>query len=479
VIHASCSLKVAVGRDLALVAILGTLMRLPFTSHVLWGWDSMLYARAIERFDPAGMSPHPPGYLVYVVLARVSAWLFGDPNSGLVALSILGGVALACAGYVAARHVAGRAAGVAAAAILLLSPLAWQQSEIAYPYTILGALAGWLLVGALLLHRRAFVAASFAFGIALGIRPDLCVIAGPLWAAATLGRGARHTAAVLAAGALGTLLWLVPTAIAAGGADRYADLVWNQAVGSSGVARDLGAAIGHNAGVLQVALAWQLVWLWPLAAAGAVRLASEPALRAFRVPLVLATAPALALYLLFHIGEPGYTLSVAAPLAILAALGLTALPRLVARRARALATVAVAAGVLAMGIPFVTGGDYFSAPAIAHQDETMLRRFAYIRTHFDPGETVIVARANYHHARFYLRGYAALRPAGKGRIARERFASQVASARAVVYLDQCWKHLDPGADRVTLGPGVHVWVTTGARLASGVTARNLVDLEVD
>jgi 4-amino-4-deoxy-L-arabinose transferase-like glycosyltransferase len=468
-----------VGRDLALIALAGTLLRLPFVSHVLWGWDSVLYARAVDRFDPAAMSPHPPGYLVYVLLARFSATVFGDPNSGLVALSVVGGAALACAGYIAARHVAGQAAGIAAAAILIVSPLVWHQSEIAYPYTILGALAGWLLVGVLLLRPRAFVLASLGFGIALGIRPDLSVIAGPLWAAAALPRGARHVAMVLAAGAAGALLWFVPTAMAAGGVDRYLDLVWNQAVGSSGITHGLGAAIERNAGLLQIGLLWQLLWLWPLAAAGAVRVVREPALRALRLPLLLASAPALCMYLFFHIGEPAYTLSLAAPIAILTALGVTALPRLAPRRARPLAASASAVLVLALAVPFVFGGDYFSAPAIAQQDETTARRIDYIRAHYDPRETVIVARGNYQHARFYLPEYTAVRPTGRGRAARERFASAVASARKVVFLDGCWRRLDPTADRVVLAPGVQLWVSTGSQFVHELAVRDVVDLEVD
>ena len=467
------------GRDLFLIAVAGTLMRLPFVSHVLWAWDSVLYARAIERFDPTAMLPHPPGYLGYVLLARVTTALLGDANAGLVALSVVGGVALAGAGYVAGRHVAGRAAGRAAAAILLLSPLAWQQSEIAYPYTVLGALAAWLFVAALVLPARAFALASFGFGLALGIRPDLCVIAGPFWAAVALRRGPRHVAAVLAAGVAGAVVWAAPTVIVAGGIDRYLDLVWTQAVGSSGVTRDLRVALEHNAALLATALQWQLLWLWPLAAAGALRIAREPALRTLRLPLVLATVPAVTLYLFFHIGDPGYTLSVAAPLAIVAALGVTALPRLVPHRIRAIGAAGPAALVLAMGIPFVFGGDYFSAPAIAYQDETMLERFAYIRTHFDPASTVIVARANYQHARLYLPEYTAVRPTGSGRPARDRFADQVASVRTVVFLDRCWRHLAPSAEHVALGGGTHLWISTGAALARDLAIHDILDLEVD
>ena len=464
------------GRDLAIIALAGTLMRLPFASHVLWAWDSVLYARAVERFDPAAMLPHPPGYLVYVLLARATTALFGDPNAGLVALSVGGGVALACAGYVAGRHIVGRAAGIVAATILLLSPLAWQQSEIAYPYTVLGALAAWLFVAALVLRDRPFVAASFGFGVALGIRPDLSVIAGPLWAAVALSRGPRHVAAVLAAGVAGALLWAVPTVVAAGGLDRYLDLVWDQAVGSSGVTRDLRVALEHNTALLATALHWQLLWLWPLAVVGALRVACEPALRAVRLPLVLASVPATSLYLFFHIGDPGYSLSLAAPIAVIAALGVGALPRIVPRR---LSAAAGAALVLALGIPFVFGGDYFSAPAIAHQDATMRQRFAYVRSHYDPATTVVVARANYQHALFYLPEYAAIRPAGTGRAARDRFAADVVSARTVVFLDRCWRQLAPSADRIVLGAGMHMWVSTGPALAHDLALRDVLDLDVD
>ena len=89
------------------VFLIALLVRLPFGSEYLWAWDSVLYARALEDFDVSAGRPHPPGYLFYVLSARVAAFLTGDANAGLVLVSIVAGAAtFAVGGLVALRQIA-------------------------------------------------------------------------------------------------------------------------------------------------------------------------------------------------------------------------------------------------------------------------------------------------------------------------------------------------------------------------------------
>ncbi len=67
-------MSIALARAVAVPAGLFALVlasRLPFVTHALWAWDSVLYARALEHgfhvdFDLADQRPQPPGYLLYV-----------------------------------------------------------------------------------------------------------------------------------------------------------------------------------------------------------------------------------------------------------------------------------------------------------------------------------------------------------------------------------------------------------------------------
>ena len=52
-------------------AVLAT--RLPFLASSLDDIDAVNFALALGDFDPARHQPHPPGYAVYVLLAKVFA----------------------------------------------------------------------------------------------------------------------------------------------------------------------------------------------------------------------------------------------------------------------------------------------------------------------------------------------------------------------------------------------------------------------
>jgi len=60
--------------DFALALLLGLLTvqtRRPHKLRLPYAWDSLLYIRALEHFDPTIHQPQPPGYLLYVATARL------------------------------------------------------------------------------------------------------------------------------------------------------------------------------------------------------------------------------------------------------------------------------------------------------------------------------------------------------------------------------------------------------------------------
>jgi hypothetical protein len=65
------------------------LTRFAFRSHYLYDIDSVNFALALDRFDPTAHQPHPPGYFLYVCLARFIRLIFRDANTSLVAISII------------------------------------------------------------------------------------------------------------------------------------------------------------------------------------------------------------------------------------------------------------------------------------------------------------------------------------------------------------------------------------------------------
>src|SRR5258708_27377987 len=84
---------------------LGVLTRIPFQTENLWAHDSVLYERAIERFDPLDQRPQPPGYLYYVLLIRAVDAITGDANRAMALVSLLADAAAIALLYLLASRI--------------------------------------------------------------------------------------------------------------------------------------------------------------------------------------------------------------------------------------------------------------------------------------------------------------------------------------------------------------------------------------
>ena len=55
----------------------------------LWEWDDINFARALHRYDLESHSPHPPGFPVFIAMARVAYGLLHDEHRALVAVNFV------------------------------------------------------------------------------------------------------------------------------------------------------------------------------------------------------------------------------------------------------------------------------------------------------------------------------------------------------------------------------------------------------
>jgi hypothetical protein len=407
------------------LAVLTT--RIPFATHVLFEWDSVLYARALEQgfhvsADLADQRPHPPGYIFYLAAGAILRAIFGDSNTALVALSILASAGATAAVYLLARRFARAELAAFAALAFAASPLVWAQGEVAMPYLVLALGATGL---ALLFwdarrgDRARFLVASVVFGLAAGLRQDLLLVLGPLWLWTAARQGPRGLVLGAIAVAAGCLGWLVPSAVLSGGLDVYLGAVAAQSrsiTGGSVASPGGGGAFLYNLRFTLLALGWGLFATALLLAA----LLLVPALHWARHPrpirpgergafFLLWIAPGLAIYLAWIIGEWGYVFSILPALYILCAalveraLGPARGPGIYAWRA--LATVVIAAGALA----FLIVPGRWSQATLAKHDQDIGGRVAYIRANFPPARTIVLAREDHQHVRYYLTEYRAWR----------------------------------------------------------------------
>jgi len=395
---------------------LGT--RLPFASGQLWAWDSVLYARALEDgfhvdYVTASQRPHPPGYLLYVGVAALARQLTGDSNSALVLISTLASALAAAALFLFARRVVSERSAVVVALGFSFSPLVWHYGEVAYPYALLGLLSIVLAACFVLTRGRgttAALVASAAFGASAGFRQDLLWIMGPLWVWTLWPLQPRSRAAALAMTALGCVIWLVPTAMLSGGLAAYADAVYRQSdfvrVTHSVFAQGLPALV-NNVSTTLSAIAWGLgLFALPVTGVAIARChrgiqQRQLGIGARETLLVLWIAPGLALYALFHIGEPGYVLSILPALYVVAAVAMErGLP--MPEHAR---RIAFAVGVLAPGLVFTGTSAPFSAATISRHDRELASRVSYVRENYLASTTLLLAREDFLLVRYYLPEY--------------------------------------------------------------------------
>src|SRR5262249_11176727 len=153
--------------------------------------DSINFALGVERFDVPAFRPHPPGYPVYIALAKISTRAVGvvRPDwdrdrraaAGLAIISLIAGMIGA---WVIARFwmAAGSKAAIrtGAAVLAIASPLFWFTAS--RPMTDTPGLIAALAIGAAFLQGlssgrqrdstlpRAWLIGAFAAGLAIGLR---------------------------------------------------------------------------------------------------------------------------------------------------------------------------------------------------------------------------------------------------------------------------------------------------------------------
>lgn len=92
-------------------------------ARTAWDWDESLFALALRDFDVVKHQPHPPGFPLYVALARALALVVPGEFEALRAVNLLAGALLFPAAYFASRGAGfGFNTAFAGAALLFAAP---------------------------------------------------------------------------------------------------------------------------------------------------------------------------------------------------------------------------------------------------------------------------------------------------------------------------------------------------------------------
>jgi hypothetical protein len=364
------------------------LVRLLTLPRSLWEMDEVLFARAVERFDPLTHRPHPPGYPVVVGLGKLLNLVFHDPFTSLVVLSLISSLVGYWALVAAFRRIAGGAdaerVAVAGALLFQLSPAMLVQGPLPMsdpPALMFLALA--LAAGAILRDGGSIwsaLALGGAASAAIGCRPQLALAVLPMLAVALWQTPWRRRGEVAAAFTLVSLLWFAPLVLATRGFTGFlvyqsrqaAYVAGHDATLSRGGSPILSVAkrfVTHPWGRKEMAFP-----VLALAAAGIVALFRRR--RSGALPLAILTAFQLAVCIL--IMDPADAVRYALPsmlgIALAAAFGAQILAQALARLVRApaaarlipiLAALLIAAGAIVYAWPVLAARSQTLSPLIS------------------------------------------------------------------------------------------------------------------
>ena len=350
--------------------------RLPLYMEHFFNTDAVQLGLALDRFDLPQHQPHPPGYLLYVLLARGLHALGATPEHAYQLLATLMS-ALGIAGtYLLATRLFSRRAGVIAAVASLFHPYVWAYGVVGESYAAEYAATTWIGILCIEAWRGpagVAVVAGLLLGLCGGIRTSITMFLFPLFLCA-LWRGALswrvRLCALLAFGA-GTAAWFAPTAALAGGVGEW--MRYTRGLTFDFVARYYSPLFGTDpqGALLNVTrlLWWSAIVLAPLGIPALffalLRRRDATAMRAPILPrkpypavlLALWTTPAFLFYLLVFAAKPGYTLTFYAPMAAcMAGLIDRGIARLGARRTRFAAVMATTAATAAGAALFLFTG---------------------------------------------------------------------------------------------------------------------------
>ncbi len=399
------------------LVLLALVTRLPFRTQYLFHWDSVNYAFALEKFDVYHHQPHPPGYLLYIALARGINAMVGDANLTFVSISIVAGALALAVLFLLAAEMFGTRVALWASALLLTSPLFWFYSEVAVPYTLDVALAlviVWSCYRVTRGSQNAVWLAAGLLGLAGGIRPQTTIVLFPLWLYVSFALGWRKWLAALLLVGIGALVWFLPLVYLSNGLENYLSLLaqYSQALrglsplGSPG---NFVANLARLGGYLFYAYPLGLfVFAWGAVAWLRARCTYKP--DASAIFLLLWIVPPLLFYLLVLLQQPGYITIILPPLAIV-------LARRVAQQTRAREILLGAALLLASVLFFLFAparlvplaeGVFMTpgAQALAARDQFLAASVRVIQRDFDPQTTAVLGVSQiFHHPDYYLRAF--------------------------------------------------------------------------
>lgn len=187
--------------------------------------DTVQYIRAMEKFDPTIQQPQPPGYFLYILLARFFKFFTADSHNALLIISnIASGLSVIGIFYLA-KAIFNKSVAYLSVLMLLSSPLFLFYGIVAQPYTLEGFLV--IILGYICyqsIHRpsnKNLFLSAFLLGILGGFRQQDILFFLPIWIFSLLHYRYRSVLKAVIFLIVTILAWLSPTIILSHGFEGY------------------------------------------------------------------------------------------------------------------------------------------------------------------------------------------------------------------------------------------------------------------
>ncbi|HYH08620.1 MAG TPA: hypothetical protein VEK11_16310 [Thermoanaerobaculia bacterium] len=154
-----------------------------------WDWDEVLFCSAIGDYDVTAHYPHPPGFPLYIFLAKLARFFTATDFHALQTINVLAGMAVLPVLFWVARSLRFSFwPALVAASLFAFLPNVWffggtGFSDVPAMVLFLAAIAAYLGAGT---SARKYAIASVLFGAALLVRPQNALVAVFPWTIATL-----------------------------------------------------------------------------------------------------------------------------------------------------------------------------------------------------------------------------------------------------------------------------------------------------
>ena len=458
--------------------IIGVISRIPFQSQLLYHWDSVNFALGMEHFDVRLHQPHPPGYLLYILLGRLVNLLIGDANTSLVCISVVFGGLTTSVVYLLGRRLFGRTEAVISAMLALTSPAFWFYGEVALTYILEAFFVTAIALACLETlrgNRWAAFLSALLLGLAGGIRQTTLLLMLPLWVFSLRKCSWRLIVATTILLGLTVMSWLAPTISLSGGLNSY--LIASRSIGGGvlsnfelfGEGQSLLSSLGPFIRLGMYLVYGLMLGLVPLLYSIIKRLGrprntlrqwlSDDRIHVMSLWLI----PNLTFYALL-VRAPGHTFSFMPALVLMEASAIVMLSRDLPGWLPWSAIdpiLALTSLILIVNVAFFLFAPPFlfgvrrvamttpSRATIDYRDRYLSERVDYITEHFDAATTVVLtAGPDYRHPDFYLHDYYTLNHS------TETLASEVpANGRILVLFSESLNSRQDNVQKAVLPSG--------------------------